>query len=623
MYDVYNDSKRGTLSAWSWPSRCMARNAACATESLNGEFLSYTPSLFDAQYTNPVHHRECLNCIADCGKEDLVKNLDQALAIAVKVDGHVDAYQTENKTVAVSYISKKGDLVTSFVSSEKPIERGARGMLGAIQNAFNCIGWSWEDNAKKKICGITTDGESANTGSKRGLWTLLQQQCELHLLTFWCACHRASLAFKSVRNTITEVDCLLTEVISVCTFFRTSGIRCAELETTGKLLNPPIEVHHWPQFKEVRMVEFTVQILRSFSINLRACLVYWQNLVDTGEDAQERCKAKGFLSNWLNKDKLHLLFVMLDIAEILTRLQLKFQSNQLTLLQIPQCKEIAITHLSQLSSSPKIGGWEELYLKNVSTNAEESTFFSHKLQNNSRRTHSAHIFVSTPHDFNAIRNEVIIATKNFLQERLESNDLMVLASIFDPTAIQSAIESNRTQFLEKYGNEQIKEICQSFMPDLELSEVASDWIEIKSAITAIDLIECSFLTLLKKLCLLTNKTMLSASMGLTLISRVAALSPHNMFVERCISCYDLMKDDDRSSLSRETVNDYLMVKINMPPLINFDMRRAVLKYLNKKERHPHRVNMSKYKSQHWFSGVFEEADERQPPKKLTTKDVMN
>ena len=63
--------------------------------------------------------------------------MDQALAIAVKVDGHVDAYQTENKTVAVSYISKKGDLVTSFVSSEKPTECGARGMLGAIQNAFN------------------------------------------------------------------------------------------------------------------------------------------------------------------------------------------------------------------------------------------------------------------------------------------------------------------------------------------------------------------------------------------------------------------------------------------------------------------------------------------------------
>ena len=64
------------------------------------------------------------------------------------------------------------------------------------------------------------------------------------------------------------------------------------------------------------------------------------------------------------------------------------------------------------------------------------------------------------------------------------------------------------------------------------------------------------------------------------------------------------------------MNDYLMVKINMFPLINFDMRRAVLNYLNKKERHPHAVSMPKYKSQRWFSGVFVEADERQPPKKF-------
>lgn len=79
----------------------------------------------------------------------------------------------QNKTVTVSYITKKGDLVTSFVSSEKPTERGARGVLDAIQNAFNCIGWSWEENARKKICGIMTDCKSTNIGSKGGLWTLL------------------------------------------------------------------------------------------------------------------------------------------------------------------------------------------------------------------------------------------------------------------------------------------------------------------------------------------------------------------------------------------------------------------------------------------------------------------
>ena len=72
---------------------------------------------------------------------------------------------------------------------------------------------------------------------------------------------------------------------------------------------------------------------------------------------------------------------------------------------------------------------------------------------------------------------------------------------------------------------------------LYLSELASDWIEIKSAITAIDLTKCSFLTLLKKFCLLTNKTVLSANMGLTMISRIAALSPHNIYTKYTYSYY--------------------------------------------------------------------------------------
>jgi len=81
-------------------------------------------------------------CIAKCGKEDLVLNLDKSRAVSVKVDGHVDAYQTETKTFAVTYVNKEGSLVTAFVSTEKPTERGARGAVGAVKNAFSNIGWS-------------------------------------------------------------------------------------------------------------------------------------------------------------------------------------------------------------------------------------------------------------------------------------------------------------------------------------------------------------------------------------------------------------------------------------------------------------------------------------------------
>ena len=71
----------------------MARNTAIEVEKMEGEFKPYCPKLSQAQYTNRVHHCECLVCIAKCGKEDLVFNLDESRAVSVKVDVHVDAYQ--------------------------------------------------------------------------------------------------------------------------------------------------------------------------------------------------------------------------------------------------------------------------------------------------------------------------------------------------------------------------------------------------------------------------------------------------------------------------------------------------------------------------------------------------
>ena len=165
------------------------------------------------------------------------------------------------------------------------------------------------------------------------------------------------------------------------------------------------------------MIEFTVQILRTFANNLRACLAYWKDLSEIGDDAQEKSKAKGFLKTWLNKDKLHLLFILLDTAEIFTRLQLKFQTNQLTILQIPQHKDIAIAQLTQLAGAPKIGVWE-LFIKSTRSSDEnaEECVFGHMLQTSNRR--QVHAFV-TSRDFKAVTNEIITATTNFLQERLE------------------------------------------------------------------------------------------------------------------------------------------------------------------------------------------------------------
>ena len=61
--DVYNDAKRGTLSAWSWPSRVLTRYMA--NEVKIGSFNAFIPN--QIQYLNPVQHRELL---ADIGRKN-------------------------------------------------------------------------------------------------------------------------------------------------------------------------------------------------------------------------------------------------------------------------------------------------------------------------------------------------------------------------------------------------------------------------------------------------------------------------------------------------------------------------------------------------------------------------
>ena len=58
-------------------------------------FQPYKPKVEEIQYVNPAHHRNCLEYIAEYGRELLTESLNKALALAVKVDGQVDAHQVQ------------------------------------------------------------------------------------------------------------------------------------------------------------------------------------------------------------------------------------------------------------------------------------------------------------------------------------------------------------------------------------------------------------------------------------------------------------------------------------------------------------------------------------------------
>ena len=56
-----------------------------------------------------------------------------------------------------------------------------------------------------KLIGISTDGESANTGSKGGLWELLMEKMQRKQIIILCVCHRSDLSYEAVHSSIPEL----------------------------------------------------------------------------------------------------------------------------------------------------------------------------------------------------------------------------------------------------------------------------------------------------------------------------------------------------------------------------------------------------------------------------------
>jgi len=78
-----------------------------------------------------------------------------------------------------------------------------KGVTGLYFKYFKNLGL--EDMTKEKLTGLTTDGESANTGKKSGLCVRLREYLKRDILCIWCVTHRCDLAFSDIESMVTEV----------------------------------------------------------------------------------------------------------------------------------------------------------------------------------------------------------------------------------------------------------------------------------------------------------------------------------------------------------------------------------------------------------------------------------
>ena len=126
------------------------------------------------------------------------------------------------------------------------------------------------------------------------------------------------------------------------------------------------------------------------------------------------------------------------------------------------------------------------------------------------------------------------------------------------------------QNISHLSKENVKYIQQVLLLDFELREVSRSLSVVSDAICGTESAITHF-QLLQRLIISDDEEYKPTIVAL---ARIVAAKPHSMDAEKLISSYNLIKSAD-GSLSGDTLQDYLVVRHNMPCTAKFDARQVV------------------------------------------------
>jgi hypothetical protein len=605
MTVVYNDAKRLTLSGNSFPSRIVAGKLSTSFNVLEDV---QADRKIDLQYVSPNGHRDFLRCIVESNREEFAKRLlVDALALSLRCDGSVDRTQIDKLYVMIKALDANGEEHLYFLGADEPDERGSKGMCAALQTACNkTIGVAGFDSLLVKTSSIVTDGATANTGSKGGLWTLLdetriQAYDRIHksdkthkkpviqgqksqlcpLMKFWCAVHRSNLAWESVTSSVSDVKLILQQLASISTFFHRSGLRTRELRKIAEDNN--YNLVSLPRTFEVRWTEFTNSLLT-------AVLRSWQSLVTYFRSSDEKA-ASGFFRFLTDLDNLKIIAFLTDILTVFSRYQKQLQDDTLTIVDVGSHTDKVKAKLANLKTTPLLGGWvqtlNELIVKTDDSGIVRLLLYDVELHTETRRRKQHHTLVTDRRDSTAIMNEVSDSLIEFLAQRFASDQNLL--DILVP-------------FVKLQNDANLSAVHSLVCCDLNLQNFALEYGDLMD----LDNIDSLRKMHLKQLiATLVKSNTDNFSTIIKVFARVLAAKPHSADVERLISASNNLKSCDRSRMNIETTNLYLYIHYNMPVLSEWDPRAAVMHWLSEKRRRVR--SRKKARQQPYFNGVFCEA----------------
>ena len=247
------------------------------------------------QYLSRVQCKEFISAIADVERSNLRNDFGaKAKAFAIMSDGSTDSSTTEEEIVYVRY-ANKGEVFVKFAGLKDVARADARNIYNAISFVLQkSLGLS-EEEWKKLLWSVTSDGAVVMTGSERGVVKLLTDG-KKDVVTIHCLGHRLELAFKDCMKNIKLHTDLSSLLITLFTFYRRSPLNKANLKNEFVIMG--INPVYPKRIGGTRWLGHFLNALKNYYKGYKPIISHLEKIIENRDgrsNAMQIAKAKGIL----------------------------------------------------------------------------------------------------------------------------------------------------------------------------------------------------------------------------------------------------------------------------------------------------------------------------------------
>lgn len=514
------------------------------------------------QYTNEGDCQILVHHIARALKEDLSEKMRLSPFLSVIIDARDDDLFSDMVAVYVQFLTGEASPNTEFLSLQRLSTTCVNGYLQATDQAFATLGFQFNDQL---MVGFGVEGTNIPPGIRSDLNVNVQKTFPW-ILRFPIMIHQPHL---EVLDTMSgkELSCLedlennLKQLLS---FYRYYPCMMSELRSTAPTLSE--ETEFIGDIRAIRWIIGEPNVLNALIKDYQEVIAHLKEISSQTQKADASAIALTLLQFLMDYQSVKLIYFLLDIIAVLSRLAFAFQGECMLVSQVEAKTQEALLEIGQLVNCPGeyLQEFEDTFRQN----------FNGIALKNLRVAESK---------FQSIRETICNTSQGILSKRLDQQSCAFAKAC---KVLDSSCWPQDKEDLQSYGNDEIQmmfkhldsipPVCQrsSYTRTdsgssalVEWKELKKDYYSINSSMEAI-----SHIGLHHQRFPLLNR----------MLQMVRVLPTSGICCEKGRVSLHKMCKNSRSQLTLEQMNDLLMVAVNGPPISNFDGKRALDSWFEEK-----------------------------------------